>query len=160
MLRLSGVVTLRCGPMPLFHHDRDEQGPAAPDPTVDPTRWQSTLAHYQGLSFTERAAEVLSLVGPALADGAKASAGTLLAPFLAPIHNGDFDPPQDEWIAAVALEDVLQDAFQMLVFGRLVRRSELEYKGATEINYSLSSDGAAALGAGNAADVLARRLPG
>ena len=145
--------------MPLFHHDRDEQAPAAPDPTVEPARWQSTLTHYQGLSFIERAVEVLGLVGPALADGGKASAETLLAPLTAPIHDGDFNPPQAEWTAAVALEDVLQDAFQMLVLGRLVRRSELQYKGATDINYSLSADGAAALAAGNAAEVLARRLP-
>jgi len=145
--------------MPLFHHDRDEEASPAPEPTEDPTRWQSTLAHYQGLPFTERAAEVLGLVGPALAGGEKGSAGSLLAPFLAPIHDGDFNPPQDEWTAAVALEDVLHDAFQMLVLGRLVRRSELQFKGATDISYSLSADGAAALAAGNAAEVLARRLP-
>lgn len=142
--------------MPLFHHDRDEA--PEPGPAEDPARWQNTLAHYAGLPFTERASEVLRQIASAL-DGGAASADALLAPLLPAIHNADWNPAQEEWSAALELETVLQDAFQMLVLGRLLMRREVEYKGATDISYRLSPDGTAALAAGNVAAVLTRRLP-
>ena len=146
--------------MPLFHHEKD-----APDeqpglgPNDDPARWRTTLAHYEGLPFAQRAAELLAQIGPALDGGAGAAAQTLIDPLLPAIHDADLKISDEEWNAAVRLEVVLHDSLQTLVLGRLLMRREFPYKGATDISYRISPDGSAALTAGNAAEVLARRLP-
>jgi hypothetical protein len=50
-------------------------------------------------------------------------------------------------------------AFQVLVLARLLIRRETPYKGAIDIDYRISADGAAAVAAGDAGAVIDRRLP-
>ena len=143
--------------MPLFHHNKDDAEQAT-DPPVDPERYTKAVAYYRGLSFEHRAAEVLARIGPTIADGSQ-SADALVASLMPAGSRDPDDLSQSEWDASFELEYTLHDAFQALVLARLLIRRESEYKGATDIAYRLSPDGSAALAAGNAADVVARRLP-
>jgi hypothetical protein len=143
--------------MPLFHHDKEDT--AAAD-AADPERYAQALASLTALPFAERAAHVFAQVAPAI-DAAEDACTVKNA--ILPLLPDDFrarpDMPWAIWTQAVELEYVLHDLFQALYLARLVMRHESEYRGATEVVYRLSADGKAALAAGNAAEIIARRLP-
>jgi hypothetical protein len=81
----------------------------------------------------------------------------LLAPWLPETDWMALSPQQRTNWSSLAL--VLREAFQALVLARMVIRQEQSYKGATWVTYVNSPDGRAALGRGDVADVVARRLP-
>jgi hypothetical protein len=148
--------------VPLFHHSNDDADSAAAAAAPDPERYVKSLAYWQQLPYDQRAAEMLTLLGKVLEGSGDAFiAGNAVQPFLPDDFRANMDAlTSEQWDTAVELEYTLHDAFQTLVLARLVIRHETEYKGATDINYKLSPDGRAALAAGNAKDVIARRLPG
>jgi hypothetical protein len=115
-----------------------------------------TLGHFSGLSVPQRAAEILEKVTASIDEDALAM-DQLLAPLLPESDWGALSPEQRERWLSLAL--ILREAFQALVLARMVIRQEQTYKGATWVTYVNSPDGRAALGRGDVADVVARRLP-
>ena len=114
------------------------------------------LDHQSPLTVPQRAAELLASVSASL-DADALAMDQALAPWL----------PETDWEARseqqrsdwLALALILREAFQALVLARLLIRQEQTYKGATWVTYVNSPDGRAALGRGDVAAVVARRLP-
>jgi len=108
------------------------------------------------MSVSERAAEILEQVTESIEEDGLAM-DQLLARWL----------PESDWTALsveqrtswLSLQLLLREAFQALVLTRMVIRQEQSYKGATWVTYVNSPDGHAAVGRGDVAAVVARRLP-
>ncbi len=135
---------------PLFgkHHDSE-----LPDPAP-------ALQHFQPLTAPQRAAEVLAGIGT---DSGGQS--NLLEQWLPDVGGiiGSVDPPDEWWDQRQALKDLLDETFWVLQLARLVIRHEetsTTYGDAgTHVTYRVSADGRAALDRGDAAAVVARRVP-
>jgi hypothetical protein len=141
--------------MPLFRRSQDDSVDAPPGASgADPIG--DVLEHFTALSVPQRAAELLEKVAESLDEDALAM-DQLLAPWLPETDWMALSPQQRTNWSSLAL--VLREAFQALVLARMVIRQEQSYKGATWVTYVNSPDGRAALGRGDVADVVARRLP-
>jgi hypothetical protein len=145
--------------MPFGHHQDDSSSDFVNLPAV--------LSQFSALSLGDRCAELLQPISAAIG-AARGDSGigrptltmdVLLLPWL----------PDKLWLkgnleeirAAVALESILEDAFQALVLARLlVRHERFDAPTGTTVYYGISPDGTAALGRGEVAAVVARRLPG
>ena len=138
--------------MPLFgHKHEDESGDAGSPPAPDS---DALLAHFTELPLAGRAAELLAGFSSALQPGDRSSMDQLLEPWLPGMYTADDRP--DSWYT---LKYVLAEAFQALELARMVFRIDESPHGATINYYAISPDGAAALGRGDVAAVVARRLP-
>jgi hypothetical protein len=78
----------------------------------------------------------------------------LLIPWLADQYAAADRP--DSWYT---LKYVLAEAFQALELSRMVFRIDETPRGETTCYYAISSDGRAALGRGDVAEAIKRRLP-
>jgi hypothetical protein len=140
------------------HEDADTTPAQVADPSVGADQVAAALDRISRLSLSERAAELLNTVAPAIEQvddylGMRA----LLAPLLPDADWMNWSPEQRAtWFS---LELLLQEAFQVLVLTRMLIRRETQYKGATDVTYALGPDGRAAQGRGDVAEVVARRLP-
>jgi hypothetical protein len=144
----------------MFHRSKDQHGDGDASDASAPDFWQqieATLAEQRALTLVDRATQMLSSIAPDIsASDHRAEMSSLLNKWV-PDFGMNYTPDQwDEWFD---LQLLLQEAFGMLVLTRmLVRREEADRFGTT-VRYTLSADGQAALDAGNAADVIKRRLP-
>jgi hypothetical protein len=147
--------------MPLFRHptpDDQEAGNPGQAPAAGPD-YDAALRHFGALSLPQRAAELLQGISPGLGTSASGM-DQLLSPWC-PVGTTGLaadDPPRpDGWWA---LRHVLLEAFQALELTRMiVRQEDTTNHWGTVTGYELGSDGKAALGRGDVADVVARRLP-
>jgi hypothetical protein len=146
--------------VPLFHRSHDDQSPppqSAYGTTAESDSVASTLGRFAALSVPERAAEILEKATASIEQDALTTMHQLLAPWL---RDSDWmklsRQERENWLA---FEAMLQEAFQALVLARMVIRRERDMGGATLVTYINSPDGIAALGRGDVADVVARRLP-
>jgi hypothetical protein len=117
------------------------------------------------MSVPERAAEILARIAPALAeywDSAeldpverlhKTNQSALLRHLLPETTRGSV-PYRTQAEVGV----VLAEAFNALVLARLLVPDD-RFAGQSQLVYSISADGLAALERGDVADVVARRLP-
>jgi hypothetical protein len=124
-----------------------------------PDQVAATFESISRLSLTERAAELLITIAPAIeqADDFRGMQA-LLSPWLPDSGWMNWTPEQREtWFS---LELVLQEAFGVLVLTRMLIRRESDYKGATNVTYALGPDGRASQTREDVAEVVARRLPG
>jgi hypothetical protein len=143
----------------MFHRSKDQpdDGDARNAPASD--LWQqieATLAAVRALTLVERAAQLLSSIAPDIsASDQRAQMSSVLAQWL---PDFGMDYTHEQWDQWYDLQLLLQDAFQVLVLTRLLVRRESADRWGTVVAYTLSPDGHAALDAGNAADVIARRL--
>jgi hypothetical protein len=135
--------------------DVEPTGPAGVD--------ESTLEHFSGLEVARRAAEVLSCIVPAIDEFKRDQhryprMNELLSRWL-PEPTSKWSAEQ--WQRYEALQLLLFEAFQTLVLSRLVTREEAGTVSgtATSIRYANSPAGRAAADRGDAAEVIARRLP-
>jgi hypothetical protein len=145
----------------MFHKSKDQPGDGNASDAPAPDLWQqieATLAELRGLTLVERAARLFSAIASDIsASDQRAQMSSLLAKWL-PDFGMKYTPEQwDEWHD---LQLLLQEAFQVLVLTRLLVRREGADRFGTDVSYTTSADGHAALEAGNAADVIQRRLPG
>ena len=123
-----------------------------------PDQVAATFESISRLSLTERAAELLITIAPAIeqADDFRGMQA-LLSPWLPDSGWMNWTPEQREtWFS---LELVLQEAFGVLVLTRMLIRRESDYKGATNVTYVLGPDGRASQSREDVAEVVARRLP-
>ena len=151
------------GPMPLRRGARDEAEQAAgPDPGA---AWTEALERYRSMSVPERAAEVLATVAPALAeywDSAEldprqrlhATNHQALLEHMLPATRVGRVP----YRTTAELGVTLAEAFNALVLARLLIPYDY-FVGGSQVLYSISADGLAALERGDVAEVVARRLP-
>lgn len=147
--------------MGLFH--RSDEGSDLPAASTAgtftvPDQVAATFESISRLSLPERAAEVLITIAPAIEQADEYQGmQALLAPWLPDSDWMNWTPEQREtWFS---LELVLQEAFGALVLTRMLIRCESEYKGATNVTYTLGPDGRASQSRGDVAEVVARRLP-
>ena len=146
-----------------FFQRSDEDADTTPAQVADPSVGTdqvivAALDRISGLSLSDRAAELLNTVAPAIehADDYQGMRA-LLAPLLPDSEWMKWSPEQRAtWFS---LELLLQEAFQVLVLTRMLIRRETQYKGATDVNYALGPDARAAQSRGHVAGVVARRLP-
>jgi hypothetical protein len=144
----------------MFHKSKDQSGDGDAGDARAPDLWQqieASLTEQRGLPIVERAAQLFTSIAPDIsASDHRAQMSSLLAPWL-PDFGMKYTPDQwDEWFD---LQLLLCEAFQVLVLTRLLVRREEADRFGTVVGYTLSADGRAALEAGNAADVIKRRLP-
>ncbi len=144
----------------MFHKSKHQPDEGGAGDAQAPDLWQqieATLAEQRALTLTECAAQLFSHIAPDIsASDQRAQMSSLLAKWV-PDFGMKYTPAQwDEWHD---LQLLLQEAFQVLVLTRLLVRREGADRFGTDVAYSLSGDGRAAFQAGNAADVIKRRLP-
>jgi len=149
-----------CTVRPMFNRSKDKPGDGDTGGAPAADLWQqieATLTEVRALSLVQRATWLLSNISTNVqASDQRAQMSSLLAKWV-PDFGMDYTPDQwDEWHD---LQLLLQEAFQVLVLTRLLVRREGADRFGTVVGYTLSADGAAALGAGNAAEVITRRLP-
>jgi hypothetical protein len=143
--------------MPLFGHSHEEpdgdSGASAAKPVAVDT--DGVLAHLMELPLPQRASEIMPGIASQIPDGAHAEMDRLQGAWL-PDQNRDVDHPDSWW----TLRSLLPEIFQALELSRLiVRIDEDDNQGGTTNYYKISSDGQAALGRGDVAEIVARRLP-
>jgi len=118
------------------------------------------LEHMRTLTLPQRAAEILAGIG---SDSGGQS--NLLEQWLPNVGGiiGYVNPPDEWWDNRQALKELLDEAFWVLQLARLLFRNEetsTTYgEAGTHVNYRVSADGRAAIENGNAAEVVARRVP-
>jgi hypothetical protein len=144
--------------MPLFGHsrhgDQPTDGDSSPGGASKSPDFDALLEHFRELPLAQRAAEVMAGVAAQLPDGERSAMDRLLTPWLSDQYT-DADRP-DSWYT---LKYLLAETFQTLELARMVFRIEETPRGQTTCYYAITSDGKAALGRGDVADVVARRLP-
>jgi hypothetical protein len=150
------------GSVPRFRHKDDDPDVNHVDPEAGVSQQVAiALEHFTGLSLAERSAEVLEIVAPAIDQASEEGVLPTMRHLMTHhwLPSGFVPREQRDQHAArsESLDLVLQEAMQALVLARLlVRRESIETGTAY---YSTSPDGRAALDRGDAAEVVARRLP-
>lgn len=159
-------VSDRLNRVPLFGHSHDDATGGESDAVADADQVKASLDHFAGLSLSQRSAEVLAGVAttidqtddPSDAGAPDLPMDGLLASWLPDRNWMDITPEQrGTWFS---LQLILDEAFQALVLARLlVCHEATDNRQGTNAAYFISPDGRAALGRGDVADVVTRRLP-
>ena len=137
---------------------------------VPPTVWSDALERYRAMPVPERAAAVMATIAPALAQsfdkatwkqgiGPADTEGRSLLALLIPSARRPDKLSPEQWRAMHELEVTLAEALNALVIARLLINWDAYISGGSVIKYAVSPDGLAALGRGDVAEVVARRLP-
>ena len=130
---------------------------------MSPDALAIALEYFAGLTVPQRAAELLETIATAIV-----RAPASWAPQMNHLLELQIPMPAKHWSDLserqradhARLELLLAEAFQALVLARmLIRRETMGPQGGTIVSYANSPDGRAALERGDAAEVVARRLP-
>jgi hypothetical protein len=155
--------------MPLRRHARDEAKQAVGHSPG--AAWADALERYAAMPVPERAEEVLTAVAPAIAEdwetatwkagvGPRHTSQNPLVWLLIPeagMRPDQASPEQHRTLHD--LQVTLSEAFQALVLARLLISYIYQGGAVGGPLYAVSPDGLAALGRGDVAEVVARRLP-
>jgi hypothetical protein len=134
------------------------------------TVWADALERYRAMPVPARASEVLARVASALAEsfdkatwkqgiGPRGTEGDFLLSLLIPSARRPDKLSPEQWRSMHELRVTLAEALNALVIARLLINWDAGSSGGSVIKYAVSRDGLAALERGDAAEVVARRLP-
>jgi hypothetical protein len=147
----------------------DEPGPEAAGSPGDGAEIGLALDRLAALPVAERAAEVLAVVAPAITaawdavdwNGWELPKGSgmnrLLEPLIPQFRSKNLSAEDRRNLALLRV--TLAEAFQALVLTRMLIRQDPSGNLYSEAAYANSADGLEALGRGDVAAVVARRLP-
>ena len=149
-----------------FGHSHGDAAAGTADAVEEANQIKASLDHFAGISLHQRSAEVLHGVAATIdqtddpSDIVSPHLGMdmLVASWLPDSNWMNITPEQrGSWFS---LQLILDEAFQVLVLARLlVRHEATDNRQGTNAAYFISPDGRAALGRGDVAEVIARRLP-